>query len=177
MAQTTVKAGAVKNDGSTILNAGNVAATTVNNLPIRSAIYKSVQGSHPVLAVSPTSSGNLGTLKIKSNGAFGKLTEGQYNVRLLGTTIGGVSTNVLKSGASDWGVRRPIHKLESGRRLHITSWNYATGAATYGGSRGASVSFGTDDAANPTLAVPGALTFFTGKPVPSATNYAASYSY
>ena len=177
MAQTTVKAGAVHNNGSTILNGGNVTSPTTNNLTIRNSVYKSVYGSHPVLAVQVASSGNLGTLKIKSTGSFGKLTAGEYNVRLLGTTLAGVSTYVLRSGASDWGVRRPIAKLESGRRLHITSWNYATGAATFGGSRGASVSFGTDYAARPSMAVPGKLTFFTGKLVPSATAYAAKYAY
>lgn len=177
MTQTTVRSGAVKNNGGTILNAGNSTATTTNNLTIRNSVYRSVMGSHPFLAVSAESSGNLGTRKINTSGVFGKLTEGQYNVRLLGTTIAGVSTSVLKSGASDWGVRRPIHKLESARRLHITSWNYATGAATYGGSRGASVSFGNDNAARPSLSVPGKLTFFTGKPVPAATAYASKYSY
>lgn len=177
MAQQAVTSGAPNNNGTTILNGGNVTATQTNNLTLRQSSYKTVYGSHPFLAVTAASSGNLGTMQIKGAGTFGKLTPGQYNVRLLGTTLAGISSNVLKSGASDWGVRRPIHKLESSRRLHITSWNYATGAATYGGSRGAKISYAADDAAAPTMAIPGRLTFFTGDPVPDATSYAAKYAY
>ena len=76
MTQTTVRSGAVKNNGGTILNAGNSTATRTNNLTIRNSVYRSVMGSHPFLAVSAASSGNLGTRKINTSGVFGKLTEG-----------------------------------------------------------------------------------------------------
>lgn len=173
----------IKNNGTTVLGGGNAVTTgrlpnVTKNVSILANLTNDHRyGSHPVLAVSPTSSGNLGTIKAVSAGTFGKQTSGQYMARLLGTKIAGVNTSVLKSGASDFGVRKPIPRLEKTQYVGITSWDYVTGRATFSVNKGVSESFGTDNAARPTNAVPGKLVFFTGKPVPSATSYAAKYSY
>lgn len=178
-----VNANPYKNDGATVLLGGNAVTTGQRpnisyNLTLQTNAYDTQYGSHPVLAVSPNSSGNLGTTKILSGGVFGKLTEGNYTIRGLPTTLAGaVSSSVLVSGASDWGVRKPIPKLETTRALGVNSWDYVTGAITKGGTAGDSVSFGNDTAARPTNAVPGKLVYFTGNPVPVSANYAAKYSY
>lgn len=177
-----ISGNAQKNNGTTVLQGGN--AVTTGRLPNVTSVltpqtnaYRTTYGSHNFLPVSPVSSSNLGTTKILSTGNFGKMVSGQYIVRGFPTTLAGsVSSNLLRSGASDFGVRRPIARLESTRVIGITSWDYATGAPTYSGSRGALESFSNDNAARPTFAVPGKLVFFTGKPVPSATNYSAKTS-
>lgn len=173
----------IKNNGTTILQGGNVTTTgrlpnVTSSLTPQTNAYHPSYGAHVFLAVSPTSSGNVGTTKILSTGYFAQMKRGQYIVRGLPTNLAQITTtnNALVSGASDFGVRRPIARLETTRTNNITAWDYATGVPTYGGSRGASESFGNDNAARPTMAVPGKLVFFTGKPVPTATAYAAKTS-
>lgn len=176
-----ISGNAYKNNGATVFGAGNATTTgadpnVTKNLTLIANSYRTQYGSHPVLAVSPTSSGTLCTTKINSSRAFGQMEEGQYVVRLLNSKIGGVASTLLRSGASDFGVRRPIPRMESCRALGVNTWNYATGAITKGGTAGDSVSFSTDKAARPTYAIPGSFVFFTGKVVPTATNYAAKTS-
>lgn len=152
---------------------GNVNSNVVNSLTLRQTSNQySYNPSHPYLAVSPASSGNVGTTKPISGGRFAQMEEGQYVARMLATKIAGVASNVLKTGASDV-CKKPIPRLETARRLDITSWDYATGTPTYGVNRGASVSFGNDNAARPSFAVPGKLVFTTGRAVPTATAYEA----
>jgi hypothetical protein len=85
-------------------------------------------------------------------------------------TLAGVAKTTHNTPASDYG-RRGTHRLVSARRINITGWNYLTGAATYGGSRGGTYTYnapqgGTvDDATNPAFAsagVPGELVYRNG---------------
>lgn len=82
-------------------------------------------------------------------------------------TLAGVAKTTHNTPASDYG-RRGIHRQVTARRIDISGWNYLTGAATFGGNRGAvytqyAPQGGTvDDASNPTIGVPGELVYGYG---------------
>jgi hypothetical protein len=165
-----------KNNGCTIVKAGEVANAdlAVNARTLRDNVSGEVSyGSKVVLAVSPTSSGNLGTFKGLTNGTFNKgNTPGVYIAKKLATTINGTANNVLLSGGSDFGGARSVNSLTTTRRLDEDSWNAVTGAVTKGANAGDSVDFGTDHAVlYSTNDVPGELTYKTGAPLPVNDNY------
>lgn len=134
-----ISGNAIKNDSSTLLNAGNVNPALANNLTLsENAGNQSMYGSQMVASVSPTSSGNVGIGKAISNGTFNTMTEGEYVARMLGTKIAGTNTNLLKSPAGDKGNRRP-NKFQGYRRYHNVSWDAKTGALTKGSEAGVAV--------------------------------------
>jgi len=68
------------------------------------------------------------------------------------------------------------------RRDHITAMDYGTGRATRGGSAGNAFNYvqagdgstaATDDAANPTRAIPGELVYMHGALTPKQDDYKA----
>lgn len=173
-----------KHNGGTIVKAGNADTT---DGPITSSVseatlaFNSGYGSKAVQAVSPTESGVLGTYKPISAASFGrKPVAGEYTVRILGTKVAGITNNILRSGASDVGLRRPIAVFQGYNQNDITSWDYVTGAATKGGNAGArvlpsgvdgNVGPTVDHAANPTDAIPGELVYMTTGYLPTQDNY------
>lgn len=167
--QKAISGNPVKNDTGTILGVNDVS--NVNGLPIieNTTNTGSVYGSKLALAVSPASSGNIGTAKAISGGRFSNLTAGDYIIRGITTTIAGSASTILKSGASDVGGPRGRNAWYGYRRQNITSWNYETGAATKGAGDGdlvlASGINGTTgiraDHAN-SYVVPGELTYQKG---------------
>ena len=173
MATTKVVSGnVIKDNTGSILNAGNVPSTaTTTAVTIRNVIVDQERQNKVFEAVSPSTSGNLGTLQVIDGREFAHFEKGSYIGMIIGTKIAGSGDTSMQGGFSEQ-IKRPIARTESDRRINITSWNAVTGAATYGGNRGASVSFGTDDAARPTRAVPGELAFLVGG-TPSQLNYAA----
>jgi len=167
----------IKNKGGTLLNAGNVAPALANNLTLANNAYKSGYGSRPILAVSPESSGNIGTTKPISAGRFGEMEKGKYVAMVIGTRIAQTNNTILASTGSDFGRKNGLINAYYGdRRLNITAWNAATGAATYGANRGVLTTFGADDAATPTNAIPGELQYMAGGKNPVQDNYKANTS-
>lgn len=148
-----------KNNGATVFYGGTADGKNVTNvLSLETAGYWGRKN------VGVVESSNIATTYALSAGNFAKMTAGRYVIMRNCSYLAGTSNTTLQSGAGDFG-RRPINWSESARRLHITSWNYATGVATKGGSAGASydyVNIGTtthiDHAAHPTRAIPGELT-------------------
>ena len=157
MAQTTAKAGQpVRNNGATVPRGGAI----VSGGPVTSAPDNLTQGytSKGVGGTSVISQtgANIGTLKaVSANGFARTMTPGHFVMMRYGF-IAGAASGFLNSGAADFG-RRSIHYKETRRSYHITSWHYETGVATKGADT--NDSFGTDDAARPTRAIPGELTF------------------
>ena len=94
------------------------------------------------------------------------------------TTLSGVTNTVLRSGASQPGLIRSIHKLEVVRTRRLTTairagyWNIYSGSFTTPPTVAVD-SFPSDDAANPSRTVPGELTYKTGAPTPVNDNYKA----
>lgn len=158
----------INNNGGKMLHAGNVSSDSpLSNLSLTTNNHIHEYGSRVIQPSDPNSSGNVGGLKVLSGGVFGKMEEGKYvGLKLgdAGSRIAQTDNTTLKSGAADFGFRRPIHTWQGYQRLDITSWDYVTGAATVGAANGTSVlpsgidgvtgQF-ADVSANPTDAVPG----------------------
>ena len=166
----------VKTDTGTLLRAGNASPSLVNDLSlIENLDAQPKYGSKPALAVSPNSSGNIGTAKIISGGTFVNLEEGRYVAKLINHSIAGTASTFLKSGAADTGLRRPVHKFYGYQRLAITSFNAVTGDATFGANNGVTVlASGIDGTlgknADHAYGPPGELTFFHNS-LNNATNF------
>lgn len=174
MATTKViSANSIKSNTGTVAGAGTQPSTsTISELDIGDMNKGATELNKVKMAVSTPSSGNLGTLKVISGGTFQNLTAGNYVYPVICDTIAGQANTAHATPASNQ-ISRPIAFTEGTRRINITSWNAVTGAATYGGNRGDAVSFGTDDAANPTRAIPGELVIAIGGATPSQLNYPA----
>jgi hypothetical protein len=101
------------------------------------------------------------------------------------SSLSGVSNTVLRSGASQPGLIRSIHKLEVLRTRRLTTairagkWNIFKGAflnnqdQTADNPTVATDSLASDNAATPTRDVPGELVYKTSAPVPVQDNYKA----
>lgn len=168
----------VRKKGATILNAGNVDGKNVtNNLTLATNAFKVPYGSRPFLAVSPGSSGNVGTKAALSSGQFGKMTKGKYLIYGLNRsdTIAGLTTITVLTYPGHPPLYRPrgfINASAGSRLLNITSWNAVTGAATKGVSAGNLTTFGQD---KQTIsdAIPGQLVYMPGSKTPYQDNYKA----
>lgn len=128
----------------------------------------------------PYTSGAGTMTYLLSRGNFATMTAGTYVMRKVATTLAGQSNTVLRSGASDFGVRRSIHKLEHMRTYRVATairagyWNEYNGTwSTAPTSADDASTMGTDHAATPTLAVPGELVYRSGKPLPVQEDYDA----
>lgn len=170
-----------KNNNGTVLNGGNVSSTgpLSNNLTLGKSAYSIQYGSR----VPPANNPRVGTAPAPiSGGTYAVMADGKYIARYIsGNVIAGVSNTVLRGPASDYS-RRPINKSEKARRYNIISWDYVTGAATKGGSAGASYNMvdplvpggstaSFDSAANPTFSVPGELVYMYGSVLPKQDDY------
>lgn len=174
---TTAKAGQpIKNNGGTALHAGNIGNRNLtNNLSLSTNGFKTgFYGSRVPLAVSPYSSGNVGTLKPLSAGRFAEMERGKYLILGYSNRIAQTNNSILSVPASDFSRKMTlINAFYGARRLHITSWDYVTGVATKGGNAGDLVTFGADHAAAVTDAVPGELTYMYGAILPRQDDYKA----
>lgn len=111
------------------------------------------------------------------SGRFASMTPEQYiMLAYLSTVAGGEATRV--GFGSDYGIRRSIHKLEHmWSRLVATAiragyWNIYTGSFLIDPTvQDDAPTFGTDDAANPTRAIPGELTYRTSGQQDGATGF------
>jgi hypothetical protein len=165
-----------KNNGATILQAGNIDGKNVtNSLLVSQNASTARNGSYAV----ESATANLGTIKAISGGRFANLMRaGQFIVKTLtGQSIAGVSLPGVGVISTSGPVNTPpaLHRWSRYFRLDITSWNYLTGAATFGGGSGNAVFLaavdGTevnsansqtiDKAANTSMAVPGNLVYLT----------------
>jgi hypothetical protein len=166
---TAISSNPVRNNSATILGAGNVSNTTTTN--VLSLADNMVHDKTTVLeAVQVGSSGNLGTFKPLSAGKFAApMTAGNYIARgLTNQTLAGAISYTVYTACSNTEARQAIMRFKGYQRLHITSWNAVTGAASYGAQRGVTTLASgidgktgvlADSAANPTAAVPGNLTY------------------
>lgn len=175
MAQTKAISGnSIQNTRGTILGGGSSAnekmATLLNNL-------HTVQGNHVQKAVSPTDSGNLGTVS-PITGSFGQQTNG-YIGPFLTSYVAGVANTTLRIPGSN-SRHRSVHPARGNYRYDITSWDYVTGAATKGGSAGQAFTY-WGPASNGSVAVEdlsvGEFTFIEGPVTPSMKDYGSRNLY
>lgn len=176
-----ISANAEKNNGATLLHAGNHDGQNITkNLTLATNAHHPDFSARVVLAVSPTSSGNLGTIKPLSAGVFGRMEAGQYVAKIIGTRVAQTDDTFLRSGAAETAHRTSLHYGRGNHRYHITDWSYTTGAATKGGNAGVSFTYHDPIAGSaiakepfPNNAVPGELVYFDGSPNPVQDDYKA----
>lgn len=159
-----------KNDGGAVLKAGTGSSMSTYPFTNRTTLLNSVAvipryGAKLLKAVSPTSSGNIGTFLPITGGTFNyQPGKGQgWLIRGYSSSINGgtITSSALKFGSRvDVYTKNPL-SLTTTRRYHITSWNAVTGRATKGVNAGAVSSFGTDHSIG-TDAVPGRLAYLQG---------------
>ena len=102
---------------------------------------------------------------------------------LITTTIAGVANDSIKTPGNDRDVIRSINKVENNKSTLFTKairenkYNRYTGQweATYPTAQ--TISFNSDDAANPSQSVPGELTYMRGSKTPYNDNYKAKSNY
>lgn len=182
MAQTKAfTSNAVVNNGGTALGAGS-AGTKLDGLSLATNAHHPDVGSRVYQAVSPTDSGNLGTIKALSAGVFGKMEEGYYITRGYMSRLAQTNSTILRSPGSETASRKPYNPARGSQRLHITSWDYVTGVATKGGNAGDTFTYvnpvgggAVTQEAFPTMAVPGELCYMVTGITPTQADYAAVY--
>ena len=116
--------------------------------------------------------------KAISAGTFDGFYAGYYVVRLINTKIAGIASSAIRIPGSDC-IKVPFNTFMSYNRKHITATSIL-GVNTYGGSRGAKVYLLNTAGSNlttgesyPSKAVPGKLTYNSGKANPTSTTYTA----
>ena len=176
--QAAVSGNATKNNGGTVKKAGNTNTSTGPITATRTLMQDAVAVSYgskvSLSSGSAGSSGNLGTFNAITTFAY-PMVAGRYIMKKNTSYVNGSASTFLTSCAND-GQSKSIALLETTRAMgsgYLTSWDYETGAITKGANAGAAVSFGEDNAARPTDAVPGELTYKTGSPTP--TNWQDEY--
>lgn len=124
----------IKNDSSTLLNAGNVNPALANNITLaENTPDQLLYGSQVTASVSPTSSGNTGIGLAISNGTVNRNTDGNYIATMLGTKIAGVTTSVMRQHYGIPGDK--TNRFHGYRRLGRNSWDYQH-VITKGGNAG-----------------------------------------
>lgn len=176
--QKAITGNSYKNKGATVVFGGNANTTSgpVTNVPTLAqvvgnpAIGKSI-GSQIV------SGGLTGVQKALSSGSLASMTKGRYVMTWLsGGYLAGVAARSLNTPAN-YNINniQSIHKKESYRsRLIVTAgWNYTTGRPLTTPTAQLD-SFGNDDAARPSRALPGEFVIKeSNKKAPSYKDYPA----
>lgn len=176
---SAVTATSTRNRGGVVRAGGNAAASGLltNKLPGEiSRAFGSTIVANSVVGKALTA----GTLAYRVGGVIRKVT----------TSISGVANTILRSGASDYGRMRSIHKVEAQRASFLSGYSWAVDAngmvvytptvAAAGANAGwwsqatdADGTSSSDDAAVPTRTAPGELVYRTGKRLPVQADYSA----
>lgn len=178
MASQAVTSGTTKNNGSTIVNAGNIPATkkTVNDAGFGTVI--GVQAGGPPKVVTQTGTvghfsapGLGGRITAKGSGTFAyNMVSGKFIGIRLSDELNGVANTTLQSGGIGKGIYRgAIHALESYHTIPKYTFNADGSRASTSSAGGVSTNYvdsagngstaSTDSAANPTRAIPGELVY------------------
>jgi len=178
MASQAVTSGSSKNNGSTIVNAGNIPVTnkTVNNAGFGTIIGVASGGTPKVVQQTGTS-GNFsapglgGRITAKGSGMFAYENKaGKFIGIRLSDSINNVDNTSLLSGGSAKGqYKGSIHALESYHTLpkyttnadgsHASTTSAGGASTNYVDSAGNGSTASNDSAANPTRAIPGELVY------------------
>ena len=158
---------------------GDVINITDTNGIVQGTQRITAKDANTFTTTKPYTSG-AGTMTYRlATGTLGYLSAGNYVIRRVSSTLAGQANTVLRSGSSDFGQRRSIHKLEHMRTRKVATairagyWDEHSGTFTTAPSVSDDAStFGTDDAANPTLSVPGELVYHTSAIIPVQDEYA-----
>jgi len=156
--QKAITANPYKNNGATVLNAGNVVGTNVTKSVTLANTATQYGSQRPVV------SSTLGIQKANNSGTFAKMTAGNYVIIGVSQTLAGLTNTTLKASKSF--SHNPKHRLTTVNTgfLRALSWtSLNVDLPTYTATQSAStVTMGADN-------FEGKLTYFEGKPVPVTT--------
>lgn len=181
--QKIVNANAVKHNGGTVLAGGNVDGVNMTNeLSPRENAFKVGYASEPRLPTGGAgSSGNIGTFKPLSAGAYNTQEEANYVIHGYTTRLNKTANSAIATPASDKAGRRPFNNGRGNRKLGVVDFSYASGVPTYNGEQGVSFTYinpvgggSIGMEAYPTRAVPGELVYMEGGVNPTQDDYAAN---
>ena len=160
---------AIKNNGATVVNAGNHDGSNVTSSLV------SVGVSRPTPVV-PGPRLRSGTIKPQPTGHWDVMVVGNYMVRGGShmSTIGGVSKTLLNTSANLNVREKSINSLNWRTGFRIISWDLLTGLPTKG-TVAVFNHFGNDTAVALTSAIPGRLVYREGNPTPTSANYQPRY--
>ena len=182
MASQAVTSGVTKNNGSTIVNAGNVPVTTktINDAGFGKVIgdgegrYKGTPGNRKQRTPSAgnfSAPSNGGVITAKGSGTFAyDNAKGDFIGIRMTSMVNGIANESLLSGGSAKGqFRGSLHGLESYHTLpkyttnadgsHASTTSAGGVSTNYIDSAGNGSTASTDSAANPTRAIPGELVY------------------
>lgn len=170
------------NNGGTAINVGS-SSTILDNRALganNQTVFGSTVVSNAVVDYADPA---------LSSGTFAYSNNRPTAVKLTTTLAGSVSNTFLRSGASDLGSRRSIHRQEKVRTTRTTTairagyWNIYTGTWSttpttavdnfWDIANDTTSSTSTDQAATPTRSIPGELTYKLGQPSPVSVDYPA----
>ena len=190
-------AGSTRNNGGTILRAGNVASQLWDNLNI--GLQYALTG--PIVYNTSALAGNRKTNDTAlSSGNFATMTAGRYIIRRVTTTLAGQSNTILRSPAASFGNRKSIHRALAWRTkfmykvlsqkvtssqdeltdgtarpeqsyTYYYSLNNVVGEQNSAATNPASLGADVDAAATPSIAVPGQLIYRNGSRIPKLDVY------
>lgn len=192
-----VSANAYKNTGGTVIWGGaadttkgpitNAPDTTVTTVSAKATWGSKVQNPETDAAIA-AGTDTAPTYKPLSAGTFATMAAGYYIIKAGSQDkIAGTTVASLRSAGNPMPNRRKkaVRARYALRTIKISGWSYVTGAATIvrNGSTVDTVEAadGTtpasyrvaDQAANPTMSVPGELCYRTGDPAPTTDEYQA----
>ena len=169
---SAVTAMSTKNKGGSVIAAGSASSGVLSS--------RRATGSN-LAAFASTVVNGTNTDPANNSGTFAYNNARPVAIRYT-TTLAGISNTFLLSGSSNPSERRIVNKTESVRTnrsatsIRAGNFNIYTGQFSVAPTV-ASDSFGTDNAASPTAAVPGKLVYKIGNPVPFSKNYAAKTNF
>jgi uncharacterized Fe-S center protein len=166
-----------RNNRGTAINVGSASSVLVN----------SKLGSTNQTVFGSTVVNNSVADPALSSGVFAYNNNKPVGVKLTSTLAGSVSNTFLRSGASDLGSRRSIHRQEVVRTTRTSTafragyWNVYNGTWTttpttavdtfWDIANDTTSSTSTDHAATPTRSIPGELTYKLGQKAPVSVDY------
>lgn len=172
-----------KNVGGAVINAGSTTSL-VDNIALGTSKDVGVFGSTVVR--DTVTSGDYAAVASSGSTNFAYNNQKPIALRYT-TTIAGTGNTTLRSGADTPGLIRSIHRMETVRTRRLTTairagnWNIYSGQFSsaptvavdnwYSVSAQGTSATSTDNAANPTLAAPGDLTFKLGQELPVSSGY------
>jgi len=168
--------GANQNNGT--MKANNVTSTVINSIST-SRPMTDVFGS-TVIRDTETVIDSVSVAV--SGGTFAALNDKPIS-SLITSELAGLSNDTIKTPGNDGDTIRSINKFETDQSALLATGfrenklSIFTGQWESGYPSGVTVSFSSDDAANPTASVPGALTYRTGASNPVNDTYAAKTNY
>jgi hypothetical protein len=198
-----ISANAFRNNGGAMAFAGNIASNSpitkhvsYTNLAVHGFYGSKVTNPMTADQIADLLSGDgatvtttrSSTFKVLNSGVFASMTKGKYVIIRQSDTLAGLPNTLMNSGAADFGNRRRVNKVVVIRTSHLYTFSLQNSAGrhssrlvlTYSNKNyftanaiGIGNGVGPDDAASPTIGVPGEFVIKEPALIPTLKDYPA----